>query len=76
MEMLVSEEYYTYQRINQIVTGRKRPSRATKEQRRYQKQLDEIHDLSNRKATNLPDFIKSLGSMVANNTNCKQKKKN
>ncbi len=76
LDMLVSEEFYTYQRINQVTTGRKRLPRATKEQIRYQKQLNNLYELYDRKSINLSNMLKGLGSMVAQNTKCKQQKKN
>ncbi|CAF1482825.1 unnamed protein product, partial [Rotaria sordida] len=75
LDMLVSEEFHTHQYVNQVITGRKRPSRATKEQKRYQKQLDNLYDLYGRKVIDLPTMLSGLGSMVANNTKSKQKKK-
>jgi hypothetical protein len=74
LNMLITEELYKYQRINQITTGGKRPSRATKEQKRYQHQLNNLYELYDRKSINLSDMLKGLGSMVAHNTKSKQTK--
>ncbi|CAF4085900.1 unnamed protein product, partial [Rotaria sordida] len=60
MELLVCEEFHTYQIINQITTGRKRPPRTTKEQKRYQQQLDYLYDLYKKKAINLSELLKGL----------------
>ncbi|CAF1353075.1 unnamed protein product, partial [Rotaria sp. Silwood1] len=60
LDMLVSEEFHTHQYVNQVITGRKRPSRATKEQKRYQKQLDNLYDLYGRKVIDLPTMLNNL----------------
>lgn len=75
LDMLVSEEFHTHQHVNQVITGRKRPTRATKEQKRYQKQLDDLYDIYGRKVIDLPTVLNGLASMVANNTKSKQKEK-
>ncbi|CAF3043621.1 unnamed protein product [Rotaria socialis] len=58
MELLICEEFHTYQIINQVTTGRKRPSRATKEQKRYQQQLNCLYNLYEKHAINLFDMLK------------------
>jgi len=59
LDMLVSEEFHTYHHINQVKTGRKRPSRATKEQIRYKKQLNNLYDMYNGQVIDLREMLRA-----------------